>query len=542
MLGTMSISQAISMFGTPVANNSKSKHKSHTPISSPAPTTKPIIKYDASYNIIKTQNLSLQNAINGYNENTSLEQNQLVYKSDQISILKYVLYSFIALYVIAFIIFAVIMVTSKKINWTIKFPLILLFLGYPYLIYSIENGFFKMIYFVYSVLNGESYYNITNTKSIQNKNNFSDINNMITVVKNDINLLDINKIENLLQNIIQNLINDYQNKMQGILTNSNNEIVLLQEDANNCIIIIQYNISDLSCFIVKIIQNFQSDLKNTTQDIFNIQITLIKNIQDRILQWEDIYNNYNAIPITNPIINWDDLYSKYESSNDPSMTTLITYYEEFLNYKLQLLISIYETTKNNITQNLFVIYLLFAMKTTILAIKMVIDIIGQVKQIVQKFELADNTFQKQIIINFLQPLLYKILDVFAKWIEIYTNCAQNQKPNLQTILDITNQIQDEITLNFELVIWTIQQFVEQIIKQYISLYIEQKIYDLKKHLDSVSNNLSNTDQHQLIRNINKFQQDFLSKMVGVPFNGRQFSTPASAPASAPSGGGRRRHK
>ena len=149
---------------------SKPPPKKHTPVPSPtsvsapapapapAPSPSPVTAlYDASYNNIRVQNLSLQNAIKEINENSDLDQSLFLYKTNNLPIMGNILYFLTIIYGIAFIVFAIIIGLTKKIGITVKILLILLFLGYPFLIFSIENGLCKMAYFVYSVLNGESY-------------------------------------------------------------------------------------------------------------------------------------------------------------------------------------------------------------------------------------------------------------------------------------------------------------------------------------------------------------------------------------------------
>jgi hypothetical protein len=211
------------------------------------------------YKTIKTQNESLQTFINNSKEVYDLERNQFVYKVNQIPTLDKTHYGLYITYWVVFAILIIVLLISKKMVWYIKLIIAAIFASYPFFIYALENAFYKMLFYSYCVITGESYSQIENRKSIQNPKNFPDITNVVS---------GISKIPSFvnMDNIKKNA-NDLLTNVQNIVPQITKQLPNLNDDAKAWVNQFQNDLTGLMYI-------YNADLKNQTPS--KIKDTMIK--------------------------------------------------------------------------------------------------------------------------------------------------------------------------------------------------------------------------------------------------------------------------
>lgn len=218
---------------------------------------------DNLYESIKNQNLTLQNYMNKSKDIYSLENNQFKAKEEKKPILKYTYYVLFVLYIVVFILFTIIIIINPILSWYIKTILILVFLIYPFFIYTFENSLYQMFYYAYAVFMGESYYNIMNRKSIQNPKNYPDISKMISGIKSNVKKLE-NEFVKVNYDVIFNNLNILLPKLLDI-TKTNTEKLksyLKNNIPDNTFQKINYEIDNFKNTMNSSIKKFENTVKN----------------------------------------------------------------------------------------------------------------------------------------------------------------------------------------------------------------------------------------------------------------------------------------
>ena len=119
---------------------------------------------NTSYDTIKTQNTSLNNFVNSATDVYSMEQTQFSYKTRQLPTLDYVYYIVFIVYWVVLALVFIIIVMTPKLSWSIKILILAIFAVFPFVVYALENLLYQLIFFIYSIIWGESYYKIWSTK------------------------------------------------------------------------------------------------------------------------------------------------------------------------------------------------------------------------------------------------------------------------------------------------------------------------------------------------------------------------------------------
>lgn len=120
----------------------------------------------SSYDGIKTQNITMNNYIQQANDTYSMYQTQFQVKTLQYPNLGYIYNSFFIGYWSIWFVGLLILGISTKLSWYMKVLILVLFLIYPFFIFAIENALYQIVYFIYSVIWGESYDKIWSTENI----------------------------------------------------------------------------------------------------------------------------------------------------------------------------------------------------------------------------------------------------------------------------------------------------------------------------------------------------------------------------------------
>lgn len=109
------------------------------------------------YKITDAQNNNLSAYISAKKDESSMQNNGFIRNTEKKPTLETASYVLLCIYGVVFIIFCIILIISNKMKWYMKLIWIFIFALYPFLIYAIENQFYQVIYYIYSVLYGESY-------------------------------------------------------------------------------------------------------------------------------------------------------------------------------------------------------------------------------------------------------------------------------------------------------------------------------------------------------------------------------------------------
>jgi len=140
---------------------------SPAPAVQPAPSTKskyPVNKngqdYTQAYPLVKAQNVSLENTINTKHEMYSTDNQQFVYKYDKYNSLVSANYFLFIVYVCIGCFLVIFLTMTEKLSTIPKILIILLFAIYPFVIFYIENYAYTVWLYLYSVMSGESYWDM----------------------------------------------------------------------------------------------------------------------------------------------------------------------------------------------------------------------------------------------------------------------------------------------------------------------------------------------------------------------------------------------
>ena len=311
----------------------------------------------APYNPIKLQNDTLKKFLSGINDYYSLERNQFMRKSERLPILGYIQYGLILLYVIVYIVLLIVLITkanSLKIYYKIGFAV--LFALYPFFIYSAENAFYQIYYYIYAVLHGESYHTIMMRKGLQNPKNFKDVTNMTYYMSNFASnsrnyIMELRDKIIQLPDILHPIFLDFQqilitipDNIQQYLVVLNNDIISLYEDLNQKISSLT-NINDIISEITKFTNNINTKTQEFWNNISNLNLSdEMKNILEKAILNLKLKLNIQLSLEQLPNI-FQSLYTEFQKSlavtSDNAQQQLLTVYSD--------MITLYNNTKTNIS-------------------------------------------------------------------------------------------------------------------------------------------------------------------------------------------------
>lgn len=110
------------------------------------PTAKPI--HIDFYDTLKQQNDTLKNSVNNMEELYSTDTNKFKYKYTELKNMKFIATVCFYIYYVILFFLAIILYFTPKLHWTIKILLCIIFLGYPFYIYFIENILYQALSYI----------------------------------------------------------------------------------------------------------------------------------------------------------------------------------------------------------------------------------------------------------------------------------------------------------------------------------------------------------------------------------------------------------
>lgn len=143
-----------------------------SPAPAPAPKPKPPPKnklttsltgldYTQAYPLVKSQNTTLQNTITSKQEMYSTDNQQYVYKLEKYNSLVSANYFLFIVYACVGCFLLIFLTMTDKLTAIPKFFIILCFAAYPFVIFYLENYIYMVWIYLYSVMSGESYWDMS---------------------------------------------------------------------------------------------------------------------------------------------------------------------------------------------------------------------------------------------------------------------------------------------------------------------------------------------------------------------------------------------
>lgn len=117
--------------------------------------------YTQVYPLVKKQNNSLQNTIKSKNEMYSTDNQQFIYKYDKYNSLVSANYFLFIVYMCIGCFLFIFLILSDKLSLIPKILIIICFALYPFVIFYVENYIYMNGLYVYSVISGESYWDMS---------------------------------------------------------------------------------------------------------------------------------------------------------------------------------------------------------------------------------------------------------------------------------------------------------------------------------------------------------------------------------------------
>jgi cell division protein FtsB len=108
------------------------------------------------YNKIKQQNTVLQNANQEFRAEIATNEEKTVFTEKDLVYRRNLLFLFVVVYILALLFFTYQMVYTDM-NTSLKIGFILLFVIYPFTVYSLEQTVYDTLYYVYCILIGKTY-------------------------------------------------------------------------------------------------------------------------------------------------------------------------------------------------------------------------------------------------------------------------------------------------------------------------------------------------------------------------------------------------
>lgn len=135
------------------------------PSPAPAPVTHKTntnpSNYSEIYSFVKSQNDTLENTIKSKKEMYSTDNQQSIYKYEKYNTLLSANYFLLIVYASIGCFLFIFLIMTENLSILSKFLIIISFSIYPFVIFYLENKFWMIGIYIYSVLSGESYWDMS---------------------------------------------------------------------------------------------------------------------------------------------------------------------------------------------------------------------------------------------------------------------------------------------------------------------------------------------------------------------------------------------
>jgi hypothetical protein len=117
--------------------------------------------YSEIYSFVKIQNDTLENTINSKKEMYSTDNQQSIYKYEKYNTLVSANYFLFIVYASIGCFLFIFLIMTENLSILSKFLIIISFSIYPFVIFYLENKIWMIGIYIYSVLSGESYWDMS---------------------------------------------------------------------------------------------------------------------------------------------------------------------------------------------------------------------------------------------------------------------------------------------------------------------------------------------------------------------------------------------